>query len=601
MLISPWPARMFISTRDGRKMNTLAPMSPSTIKGIPPPGWIARLRLPVSCLYYLLAVVVCVLVLYPVVILFAASVVTGQPGRWGEFTLDGYRPWLAAWDLIPILANSVIFAASRLAISLVFAVLFAWAVARTDVPFRRTMMMLIPVPFFTPDLLTGISWLMLGNPQNGLINQFARDWLGASGNVINLYGWGGLIFHSSLSTISLIFLMLVGFFHSMDSSYEEASVTLGASKYRTVFTITLPMMSPAILAISVLIFASGLDSFENPLLFGNPGGVYVFANEIYRMLNYRHPPQYSAATALSVILIFIMFTLIWLQWRKMGGRRFTVISGKGYRPNRISLPNGARWSIFAIFVVYFLLAIVIPLVQIVASSFFPIFGMYNLENITLDNWRNVIHNRRAMTGIQNTILFSSAAAVGAIIISGLIGYVRVRTNHWLGRQLELLAWLPWALPGIVLSLALLWAWALPPEPFNLYGTASVIIIGFIVKGLPLGTATMQAAIHQVSGELEESSRVHGGSWMKTAWLIMLPLMRRGVLATFVIVFALAARDLTIPLLLYRGGTETLTVAMLYYFEEGMLSTLSVVAVIQLVMVFGLLGLERLTRRKDESD
>jgi len=398
-----------------------------------------------------------------------------------------------------------------------------------------------------------------------------------------------------------MFLLLVGFFYSMDSSYEEASVTLGASKYRTVFSITFPMLSPAILSISVLIFASGLDSFENPLLFGNPGGVYVFANEIYRMLAYRHPPQYSAATALSVILIFIMFSLIWLQWRKLGGRRFTVISGKGYRPNRITLPEPVRWGIFGVFVVYFLLAIVIPLVQIVASSFFPIFGLYTPEHITLDNWRAVFSNRRAMTGITNTIVFSSVAAIGAVIISGLIGYVRVRTRHWLGRQLELLAWLPWALPGIVMGLALLWAWALPPPPFNLYGTAAVIIIGFIVKGLPLGTATMQAAIHQVSGELEESSRVHGGSWLKTAWLILLPLMRRGVLATFVIVFALAARDLTIPLLLYTGGTETLTVAMLYYYEEGMMSILSVIAVIQLAMVFALLGIERLTRGKDERD
>ncbi len=559
------------------------------------------LRAHRSIYYYALAAVVAVLVLYPVGVLFTASVFSGQPGRLGHFTLEGYRPWLAAYDLVPIFINSVIYASARLALSLTLALLFAWAVARTNVPFRRTMMLLIPVPFFTPDLLTGISWLMLGNPQNGLINQFARDWFGIQGPVIDLYGWTGLIFHSTLSTTALMFLMLAGFFYSMDSSFEEASVTLGASKYRTIFTITLPMMSPAILATSVLIFASGLDSFENPLLFGNPGGVYVFANEIYRMLHYRHPPQYNGATALSVILILIMFSLVWLQWKKLGERRFTVISGKGYRPTRIALPGWVRWSIFGVFVIYFMLAIVIPLVQILASSFFPIFGIYNLEHLTLDNWRNVFKDQRAMNGLKNTVLFSTAAAAATVVIGGLIGYIRVRTRHWLGRQLELLAWLPWTLPGIVLGLALLWAWALPPAPFNLYGTATVIIIGFIIKGLPLGTATMQAAVHQVSGELEESSRVHGGRWLTTARLILIPLIRRGVLASFVIVFALAARDLTIPLLLYRGGTETITVALLYYFEEGMMSTLSVVAVIQLALVFALLAIERLTRGKEEED
>ncbi len=297
-----------------------------------------------SIYYYALAAVVVVLVLYPVGVLFTASLFSGQPGRLGQFTLEGYRSWLAAYDLVPIFINSVIYASARLALSLVLALSFAWAVARTNVPFRRTMLLLIPLPFFTPDLLTGISWLMLGNPQNGLINQFAKSWFGIQGPVIDLYGWTGLIFHSTLSTTALIFLMLVGFFYSMDSSFEEASVTLGASKYRTIFTITLPMMSPAILATSVLIFASSLDSFENPLLFGNPGGVYVFANEIYRMLHYRHPPQYNGATALSVILI--MFTLVWLQWKKLGsaGSRSSAARVTGRRGSRYRVWCGGRSS-----------------------------------------------------------------------------------------------------------------------------------------------------------------------------------------------------------------------------------------------------------------
>ncbi|MDX1485395.1 MAG: iron ABC transporter permease [Alphaproteobacteria bacterium] len=574
--------------------------SATAVAAVPPSFW-STLRIPPAFFYYLLAVFCVILVLSPVGVLLLASVFKGQPGMLGEFTLGGYKTWLGALDLIPIFTNSVIFASSRLAISLTFALLFAWAVARTDVPFRRTMTLLIPIPFFTPDLLTGISWLMLGNPQNGLINQFATALFGFKEPVINLYGWFGLIFHSSQSSISFMFLMLVAFFYNMDSSYEEASVTLGATKYKTVFNITLPMLSPAILSISILVFASGLDSFENPLLFGNPGGVYVFANEIYRMIHYRFPARYNDATALSVILIAITFSLIVLQWMKLGARSYSVISGKGYRPNRIRLPNGVKWTIVGIFAIYFLLSIVIPLAQIIAASFFKIFGMYRLEHLTLENWTNVFRDDLAANGIKNTIIFSSAAAFATVIIGGLIGWIRVRTRHWLGRALELLAWTPWTLPGIVLGLALLWAWALPPPPFNLYGTAWVIILGFVVKGMPLGTSTMQAAIHQVSGELEESSRVHGGSWLRTMRLITAPLLRKGVFAAFVIVFALAARDLTIPLLLYRGGTETLTVAMLLYYEEGNLTTLSVVAVLQLGLIFGLLGLERLTRARDARD
>lgn len=559
----------------------------------------ARLGIPPVVFYVALAVLLAILVFYPFAVLFTSSFFTGQPGRLGSFTLANYAIWFGSWDLLPIIANSVIYSTARLAIGLFFALLFAWAVARTNVPFAGLMAWMIPIPFFIPDLLTAFGWLMLGNPQNGVINLLAQQIFGVQGPVINLYGWGGLIFHASLNTISFMFLMLVGFFRQMDASYEEAAITLGAGKLKVMRTITFPMLMPAVLSISLLVFIHGLESFENPLLFGNPGGVYVFANEIYRMLSYRHPPEYGAATALSVILIAVTFALLVLQWRKLGGRRFTVVTGKGYRPTRLRLPGPLRWGIFALFVIYFLLAVVIPIGQIVFNSFFEIFGLYGWQYVTLKNWTNVLNNGRALNGLKNTIIYATIAAASVVVIGGLVGYIRVRTRHWLGYALELMAWAPWTLPGVVMGLALLWAWALPPQPFNLYGTSLVIIIGFIVKGLPLGAATMQSAVHQISPELEESSRVHGGSWLRTVRYILAPLLRRGAFAAFVIVFAIAARDLTIPLLLYRDDIETLTVTLLHYYETANMGTLAATSLIQLALVLVLLALDRLLREKED--
>lgn len=563
------------------------------------PSIVALLGIPPIVFYLILTALLAILVLYPFAVLLTSSFFTGQPGRLGQFTTANYAVWLGSLDFLPIMLNSVIFATARVTIGLFFALLFAWAVARTDVPFANLMGWMIPIPFFIPDLLTGFGWLMLGNPQNGIINQLAQHWFGIKGPVINLYGWGGLIFHASLNTISFMFLLLVGFFKQMDASYEEAAITLGASKLQVMTTITFPLLAPAILSISLLVFIHGLESFENPLLFGNPAGIYVFANEIYRMLAYRHPPQYGAATALSVMLIAITFALLVVQWRKLGGRRFTVVTGKGYRPTRLKLPGSLRWGIFALFVVYFLLAVVIPISQIVFNSFFEVFGLYGWQYVTLQNWENVLKNPRVLTGLKNTIIFAAIAAFSVVVIGGLVGYIRVRTKHPLGYALELMSWAPWTLPGIVMGLALLWAWALPPQPFNLYGTALVIIIGFVVKGLPLGVATMQSAVHQISPELEESSRVHGGSWLKTVAHILAPLLRRGALAAFVIVFAIAARDLTIPLLLYRDDTETLTVTLLAYYEMGDMGTLAAISLVQLGLVMVLLVLDRLTRERDD--
>jgi len=552
-----------------------------------------------SGLYYLLALLVAVLTLYPVGTLVVASFFTGRPGMLGEVTLRGYQELLTIEGLWPVLLNSVIYSSILLCIGLAVALLFAWAVARTDVPFRGVMEVLIPIPFFTPDLLTGLSWVMLANPHNGLLNQWATRYLGYDGILFNIFGWGGLFFHSSFSAIALMFLLLIGFFYTMDPAYEEASVLSGAGKYLTVFTVTLPMMAPGILGASILQFIRGLEAFENPLLFGSPAGIYVFSNEIYRMVNYRFPPQYDTATALCVFLITITFLLIYVQWRVIGPRQFTTVTGKGYRPSRIKLPPAVGWTIFVLFTVYFLLAIVVPTFQIIASSFFKVFGIWNLDHLTLDNWREVLGEQRVMVGLRNTIVYSTLAGVGVVILSGLIGYVRVRTRHWLGRAMELLAWLPWTIPGIVLSLALLWSAAIPPPPFALYGTTSIIVIGFIINALPLGTRTIQSAIMQVGQELEESARVHGASWLRTAGCILVPLLRLGITATFVLVFALSARNLTIPILLYGPGQQTLTIAMLLYIEEGLYTTLSVAAVIQLAIVVGILVLERVTRPRSE--
>jgi len=554
-----------------------------------------RLCTQAAVFYYLLFFVLVVLVLYPTLMLLAASFFTGQPGAWGELTLAGYRELFETEGIGEIIVNSFIYASARTGISLMLALTFAWAVARGQVPGRGAMEILLPIPFFIPDLLTAISWVMIGNPQNGLINQLFFTYFGAREPVVNIYGWGGLIFHSVLSTTAFLYLLLVGFFYNMDPSYEEASTACGASQFLTTFKITLPMLLPAILGVSILSFIRALESFEDPYLFGTPGRVYVFANEIYRVLRHRHPPQYNAATGLAVVLMIITFVLVALQWKILGNRQFTTISAKAYQPRRIKPHPIVGWMIFALFIVYFMLAIVIPLTQICASSFFKVFGLYNPDHFTFDNWLKVLRDPRTMGGLRNTVIYSSLAAAGVIAIGGCIGYIRVRTRHWLGPTMELTAWLPWTLPGIVLGLALLWAWISLPQPFNLYGTAAIVVFGFIVNGLPLGTRTMQSAIMQVSKDLEECSMVHGASWLQTMARIVFPLLRIGIAGAFVIVFALSARSLTIPLLLYSYGTETLTIALLYYYEEGYRNITAVIAVIQLALVMGLLLLEKLTR------
>lgn len=545
------------------------------------------------------------LVLLPIVVLIVVSFFTGQPGRLGEFTFNN---WGALIDtgLLPVMWNSIAYATLRAGGGLILALLFAWAVARTNVPGRGLIGVCLTIPFLVPNFLVSMSWIFLGNPQSGLVNTIASSVFGADGPIMNIYSWFGLGFLSIQSSTSFLFIMLVPFFYLMDPSHEEAAISLGASRRRTVMTITFPMLAPAITGATLLEFIRGLEAFEGPLLIGSPAGIYMFSNEIFRILKGSvglSGPKYGQATAYSMVLLILTFALVVMQWRILGTRQFTTVSGKGFRPQRIELGRVARWSIVGLFLVYFLVSVVIPGGMILAGTFFTTFGYYNLDTLTLNNWGRVLADLDIRVGIKNTILFSAAAAAVVVFLGGMIGYIRVRVRKQrvLGRALELLAWVPWTMPGLVLALALLWTWLLLPPPYNLYGTGTLIIIGFVVKGLPLGTRTMHASIGQLSEDLEEASRVHGASWSASLRHITVPLLRRGMFSAFILIFALSARDLAIPILLYGFGNHTITVSLLEYFYNGAYTVVCVVAVVQLLIIFSLVALERFTQRGESSD
>ena len=558
-----------------------------------------RERVPALALLLFLSVFIVI----PVIVLVVVSFYTGQPGRLRDFTTDNWSS-LFNGDLLPIIKNSIIYALFRTGGGLILALLFAWAVARTNVPGRRLMAICMPIPFLVPGLLVAMSWIFWANPQNGLLNQMASSVFGID-SLVNIYSWRGLIFLAIQGSTSFLFIMTLPFFYLMDPSHEEAAVTLGASRRRTFFTITIPMLAPAIIGAAILSFIRALETFEDPLLVGSPAGIYMFSNEIYRILKQTvglTGPAYGEATVLSMVLIATTFALVGVQWRLLGSRNFQTVSGKGFRPRRIQLSFVARWSIFALFLVYFTVSVLMPGGLILLGSFSPRFGAYAVGDMTLQSWRDVFTDGNIMDGLKNTIIYSFVAGAVVVVLSGLVGYIRVRLRRLriIGRALELVAWLPWTMPGLVLALALLWSFLLLPPPYNLYGTGTLVVIGFVIKGMPLGTRSMQSSIGQLSGELEEAARVHGASWLQSMRTVTIPLLRRGIFAAFVLIFALSARDLSIPILLYGAGSQTLTIALIEYYYNGEYTVVSAVAVIQLVIIFVLVAAERLSDRRQLS-
>jgi iron(III) transport system permease protein len=534
--------------------------------------------LPLAALIALLAF----LTLYPMGMLFYGSIHSAPPGMAGELTLAGYRAMLSG-ENAKILANTVGISLVKTVLSLALAVLLAWIVARTDTPARGILEILITLPFFVPPILTAMAWGMLGNPQVGAIN-LAWQWLtGTESSPINVYSYAGVIWHMMQYSTPFLFLFIVEAFRAMDPALEEASRMSGASRWQTFRRVTLVLMLPALTGAFLLSFIRGIESFESPLFFGVPAGIHVITTEIYHAINHRATPDYAYATALAFAIMALMFLLVIWQWRILGGRSYATVTGKGYSPGVTKLGRW-RWAAFALCVAFFIVTVVLPLGQLLLGSMFRFFGFYSVEALTFDHYRGVWNNREFWRALRNTMLLGLMGASATMVLGGIVAYVTTRTR-WRGRRLiEVLAWLPWMMPGIVLGIGFLWAFALLPGPVQVYGTIWALLLAYVALGTPVAVRVMSASYAQLAHDLEECSRVHGASWWQTLWRILVALAWPAFAVGWILTFFGIMRELSASILLYSVGSEVLSVVLLKMWAAGKAEEVSVIGLFMVLLV-----------------
>jgi iron(III) transport system permease protein len=520
--------------------------------------------------------------LYPLMMLFYGSIHSTPPGMAGEYNLNGYRA-LFTRENYTILFNTVVLSLVKTLIALVLAVLLAWIVARTDTPYRGTLEVLITLPFFVPPVLTAMAWGMLGNPQVGAINM-AWKWLtGAETSPINVYSYGGVVWHMIQYSIPFLFLFIVEAFRAMDPSLEESSRMSGASRWQTFWRITLALMLPVITSGFILSFMRGLESFESPFFFGTPAGIFVLTTEIYQAINHRATPDYEYATALSFSVMLLMFLLVVWQWRLLGGRAFQTVTGKGYAPSVIKL-GWMRWVTFSFCILFFIVTTVLPVGQLIAGSFFKFFGFYSWDMLTLEHYSAVFGNRDFWRATANTMELGLMGATATMVLGGIVAYVTTRTK-WRGRRIiDVLAWLPWMMPGMVLGVGFLWGFAMLPGPIPIYGTIWALLLAYMALGTPVAVRIMSGVYQQLSYDLEECSRVHGAGWWATLVRIIVALTWPSFAVGWVLTFFMVMRELSASILLYSVGSEVLSVVMLKLWTNGRAEEVSVIGLMMMVMV-----------------
>ena len=539
----------------------------------------------------LVTLAVAFLVLFPLAMLVFGSFWTARPGFPGTLTLDNYLKAYSDPDTYRIFITTVLLIGAKTLLAVTFAATLAWIVTRTDTPFRGPLEVLLTVPFFIPGLLEAIGWIMLLSPNTGTINVWLKSLLATQDAPLNIYSLGGMVWVMSLGSTSFIFLLLVNALRNMDASLEESARASGAGPMRTAISVTLPLVAPVIFGAGMLSFIRAMDSFEVPVLLGLPAKVFVFSNRIYAAIEYDYPVNYGLATALGVSFFALIGGLIFVQNRVLRGRQFFVVTGKGYRPRIVRL-GPLRYVTLAVCVLYILIATGLPLSQVVVGSFLRVFGLPRPDLLTLNNYAAILSDAALWRGLVNTFVVCGAAAAATVLLCTMVAYITARTTFVARNALDILSWLPWAIPGIVAGMGMLWAYI--TLPVRLYGTLLLVTIVLLTTGLPLGVRLMSGVMLQLGAELEESSRVHGASWQYTFRKILVPLLRPALAGAFLLLFVNFSRAVSTTILFVGPGTELLAVSLFSYSQAGKYELVSALAIVLLLInVSGLVVARRL--------
>jgi len=382
-------------------------------------------------------------------------------------------------------------------------------------------------------------------------------------------------------------------FTAMDAALEDAARTSGSSNMGVLVRITVPILAPAILASTALGFIRSLESLEIEMVLGIPAGIYVVPTKIWDYLHWE-APLYDRATALCSIFLLFVFFLIWLHRIFLRGKEFTTVSGRSYMVRVVSLGRW-RWVTCAFCLLFILVMIILPLATLMMGTFMEFFGNFDTERVwTVHHWTAVFADPVFLRSLKNTLMLGLAAGIGGTLLYALISYVIVRTRLPGRGVIDTLSWLPWALPGVLISLALLWAVLGSGEYVKvIYGTVSVLVLAIIIKEMPLGTQIIKAGVLQISNELEEASSAAGATWLAGFRRILLPLLKPTMLAVGVIVFISAARDIPTVIFLATNQSQTLSLLMLDYIADANKEKAAVLGVFLVFLIFALLLIGRL--------
>ena len=537
------------------------------------------------------------LVLYPVAMLLIGAVTDANPVIDGfskfDLSLTNFAEVLRNQNVHLALANSLIACGGGTALAVVIGLTFSWIVVRTNTPCKRLIASASMLPLFVPPLVGGVAWAILASPKTGLLNIVLKN-LGIEWR-FDVYSMTGLIVIFGIYYAPYVYMFTASALRNMDPALEEAAEVSGASAFSTLFTVTFPLIMPAIISGMLLSFVVMLGIYGIPAVLGTPGDIPVLTTYIFKLTNWS-PPLYSTAAAVAILLMIVTGFLVWLQQKVLSGRSYTTVAGKAFRPRSLDLGSW-RWLTLALALLYLFVVVILPMAAlIIASTRRFLFirdlpALFNLQQYSLIHYEKLFDNPLTTRSIINTMEVGLSTAIVGGILAFAISYTVNRTQMPARRLIDLITTLPVAIPGLVVGVAYLWAWI--GLPGGLYGTMSILSLAFIARFMPDTVKALSTSLMQIHRELEEAAWICGKSVLGTIRTIVLPLARPGVIAAMTLLFILAVRELGSSLFLYTSDTMVMAVLLLDYYEGGNVGITAAFSIVQIVLLAGLIGIANL--------
>ena len=485
----------------------------------------------------------------------------------GDFSLSAIRDALSDDTVWLATRNTIIVGIGGTVASIILGVTVALIVTLTDVRFRQIFVLFFVTPLMIAPQVTALAWLQVFGPSSPILHfiGFAPP----LGTPNPLYSPEGIILLLAIQYSPLVFLIVRAGLRQLPRELVEAAQSGGAGPFKIVATIILPLATPAIVAAAALTFVSCVGNFGIPAFLGIPANYLVLPTLIFQRLAGGGPDVLSEVAVLSILIAIIAMIGIFLQ-DYFSSRRDFRISGTSASLVPYSL---GKWRVPVETLMWLLMAVilVLPLLGLILTSLVRGYGVVlTADSVTFENYRFVmIEHAAAKRAFANSFMLSVAAAVFAMFVAIPLGYVIAWHRGRWSKLLNIVVELPYALPGVVLSIAsiLLFLKPLPLIGMQLYNTLWIILFAYLARFLVLGVRPVVNSYLQIDRALEEAAQIAGAGLLKRMRTIIFPMIAPAAMAGALLVFMTAFSELTVSALLWSSGAETLGV-VIFSFEQG---------------------------------